>query len=210
MIEETQIWLSVVKDAVVAVAATVTALVAAAGFRAWKVELVGREKFHAAKELVACSHQLWRVCSALRREVAPHEERHFYAKEIEVTTARERWMLSEWEVYSKRIQAVGDEYNQYRAALLSARVVLGSWVYEAFLPFDKKVTESLNKVNEYLSLIRDEGTPAFRDSAVVKDLKKDVALPLAIEDQLSEQLADAREEGEKKLLGVLYRSTIRR
>ncbi len=210
MVEGLQTWLPIGRDLVVTVAAGVTAIAAVAGLKAWKRELNGRERFQAAKKVVTCSHRLWKACSRLRIQVSPNEEPHLDHEQLPLFTPREQRVMSECEVYAKRLDVLAKASGEYDAALLEARVLLGSWVYEAFRPFGETVTESVNLVNEYLALISDDNRLVPRESPDVERLKERVALPLTSEDELSQRLAERREGGEKQLLRFLNRSTIRR
>ncbi|WP_155989622.1 hypothetical protein [Thioalkalivibrio sp. ALE19] len=209
MIDSLEIWLPVVRDLVMSLAAVVAAFAAIFGLWTWRRELAGRERFHAAKQLVMCGHRLWKACDRLRMEAGPGEAPDFDRELLAHLTSREKWVMSERAIYLKRIDAFEAESQKYSAALLEARVLMGSWVYGAFLPFGKRVNEALDMVNEYLHIISDDARLLSARSPVVKEAKKRVSLPLGSEDQLSEKLAEELRAGEERLLRFLDRSKSR-
>lgn len=209
MLDEFREWVPLVKDTMLALAAVATAFVAISGLRTWKRELAGKEHFTAAKELVRSSHRIWRECGRLRLPLSPREQKVFSAEDVQNTTSAERWRIADWEAYSKRLDDFEKVSDEYHAALLSARVLLGSKVYEAFLPFNYLTIDLINIVNEYLDLLQPKDGAPLPDDPEVIETKKRISLRPGEDDELSRKIADAREDGEKALLPYLARSSIR-
>jgi len=84
---------------------------------------------------------------------------------------------------------------------------VGSKVYEGFLPFDRFITESIELVNDYLDLLQDHSNTYLPDSPEIIEAQRQL-YPSDYLDELSQNLADSREEGEVMLLSHLHRKSI--
>ena len=74
-------WVSLIKDGLLAIAALVTIGVGIYGARVWKMELIGKEVYAAARELVKQSHIVCKAADKLRlptdaldKELNPHSQ----------------------------------------------------------------------------------------------------------------------------------------
>lgn len=202
-------WIPLIKDSLLAIAALVTTVIAIYGARMWKRELAGKEIYAATKNLVKESHLLSRALRKARRSIEDYERRTFSAEEIKNTTKNERWRLSEAEAYKKRIDELSIAINSYQSALLDVRVLVGSKVYLGFLPFGKLVTEVINRIGNYISVVQDYSKNVLPDSPEVQEAQQELYPSDNIDDELSQKIADTREEGEKRLLAFLHRTSIR-
>ena len=202
-------WIPLIKDSLLAIAALVTTVIAIYGARMWKRELAGKEIYAATKNLVKESHLLSRALRKARRSIEDYERRTFSAEEIKNTTKNERWRLSEAEAYKKRIDELSIAINSYQSALLDVRVLVGSKVYLGFLPFGKLVTEVINRIGNYISVVQDYSKNVLPDSPEVQEAQQELYPSDNIDDELSQKIADTREEGEKCLLAFLHRTSIR-
>lgn len=202
-------WIPLIKDALLAIAALVTTVIAIYGARMWKRELAGKEIYAATKNLVKESHLLSKALSKARRPIEDYERKTFSAEEIKNTTKNERWRLSEAEAYKKRIDELSVALDSYQSALLDVRVLVGSKVYLGFLPFGKLVTEVINRIGNYISVVQDYSQNVLPDSPEVQEAQQELYPSDNIDDELSQKIADTREEGEKCLLAFLHRTSIR-
>lgn len=201
-------WVSLIKDGLLGLAALVTMILAIYGVRTWKRDLVGKEVYLAAKNLVKESHLAAKAARKLRQPISPYEKRSFTEKELKNTTENERWRLSEAEAYKKRISAFAREIERYDSAKLELRVLVGSKIYEGFLPFGSLLTEAINRVNHYLDVIQDYSRTVFSDSEEVIEAQDALYPSQNMDDELSQKIADTREAGEVSLLLYLHRKSI--
>lgn len=202
-------WIPLIKDALLAIAALVTTAIAIYGARMWKRELAGKEIYAATKNLVKESHLLSKALRKARTPIEDYERKTFSAEEIKNTTKNERWRLSEADAYKKRIDELSVAIDSYQSALLDVRVLVGSKVYLGFLPFGKLVSEVINRIGNYISVVQDYSQNALPDSPEVQEAQQELYPSDNIDDELSQKIADTREEGEKCLLAFLHRTTIR-
>lgn len=201
-------WITLLKDALLGLAAIVTIFVGIYGVRAWKRDLVGKEVYAAAKSLVKESHLLCKAARTLRQPLWAYDKRQFTDEEIEHTTKNERWRLSEAEGYKGKIEKFAEELKRYESAKLDLRVLVGSKIYEGFLPFDRFLTESIERVNDYLDLLQDHSRTYLPDSPEIIEAQRQLYPSDHLDDELSQNLADSREEGEVSLLSHLHRKSI--
>jgi hypothetical protein len=205
---ELEKWASLIKDALLSLGAIVTMCVALYGLRMWKRELAGKEVFAAAKILVRESHLLTKSAQKARSPVWNLERRSFSEAEVQNTTKNERWRLSEAEAFKKNIDELSAANDSYRSALLDARVLLGSRVYGAFLPFDKSIGEVINRIGNYIRLLQNHSLIVLPDSLEVVELQSKLYPSEHLDDDLSQLLSNCREQGEVTLLGFLHRKEI--
>ncbi len=198
-------WVKLFSDGLLGVAALVTAGTAIYGVRMWKHELAGREIYGAAKTLVKESHLLLRAVGRARRPIQDFERRTFSNKVIQHTTESERWRLSESEGFRKRIDDIAEVDARFRSALLEARVLVGSKAFLWFLPFNELVGDAIQRINNYLDVLQDHPP----DSPEVKEAQEALYASDNSDDDLSQKIGDAREDGEKALLASLNRKSIR-
>lgn len=201
-------WVSLIKDGLLGLAALVTMILAIYGVRTWKRDLVGKEIYSAAKNLVKESHLVAKAARKLRQPISTYEKRSFTEEEIKNTTENERWRLSEAEAYKNRINVFANEIERYDSAKLELRVLVGSKTYEGFLPFGSLLTESINRVNDYLDAIQDYSQAVFPDSKEVVEAQDALYSSQNMDDELSQKIADTREAGEVSLLSYLHRKSI--
>jgi len=197
-------WISLIKDCLLALAALVTIGVGIYGARVWKRELIGKEVYAAARGLVKQSHIASRAANKLRlpadalgEELDPHAD-----------TDDECWRISEIKAYQRRVEDFSITLADFESAKLDLRVLKGSKVYESFLPFGRYLTETILLVNEYLDLLRDDSLKVGPKSSKVLDLQQRLYPSINLDDDLSQKLADSREEGESSLLDYLHRQRI--
>lgn len=202
-------WIPLIKDALLAIAALVTTVIAISGARMWKRELAGKEIYSATKNLVKESHLLSKALRKARTPIEDYERKTFSAEEIKNTTKNERWRLSEADAYKKRIDELSVAIDSYQSALLDVRVLVGSKVYLGFLPFGKLVSEVINRIRNYISVVQDYSQNVLPDSPELQEAQQELYPSDNIDDELSQKIADTREEGEKCLLAFLHRTTIR-
>lgn len=202
-------WISLIKDTLLGVAALVTTVIAIYGARMWKRELAGKEIYAATKALVRESHLLSKAANRARNPIQDYERKAFSEEEVKNTTKNERWRLSEAEAYKKRIDELSVAIDRYQSALLDARVLVGSKVYLGFLPFGQLVTDVVHRIGNYITVIQDYSQTAFPDSPEVQEVQQELHPSENSDDELSQKIADAREEGEKCLLAFLHRTSIR-
>lgn len=201
-------WISLFKDILLGLTALVTMALAVYGVRAWKRDLVGKEVYSATRSLVKESHLLTRAARKLREPINSYERRSFSDKEVEHTTKNERWRLSEAAAYKYRVEVFAKEIERYEEARLDLRVLVGSKVYEGFMPFGALITDSINIVNGYLDLIEDNNKTILPDSEEVLASQKALYPSLNLDDEISQRIADARKKGEISLLAYLHRKSI--
>jgi hypothetical protein len=202
-------WISLIKDTLLGIAALVTTVIAIYGARMWKRELAGKEIYAATKSLVKESHLLSKAANRARGPIQDYERKVFSEEESKNTTKNERWRLTEAEAYKKRIDELSVAIDRYQSALLDVRVLVGSKVYLAFLPFGQLITEAVHRIGNYITVIQDYSQTILPDSPEVKEVQLELYPSENIDDELSQKIADAREEGEKCLLAFLHRTSIR-
>lgn len=202
-------WIPLIKDALIGIAALVTTVIAIYGARMWKRELAGKEIYAATKSLVKESHLLSKAAGRARRPIQNYERKGFSEEDIENTTKNERWRLSEADAYKKRMDELSVAIDRYQSALLDVRVLVGSKVYGGFLPFGQLVTEVVHRIGNYITVIQDYSKTVLPDSPEVQEIQQELYPSDNIDDELSQKIADAREEGEKCLLAFLHRPSIR-
>lgn len=201
-------WIELLKDSLLALAAIVTIFVGIYGVKTWKRDLVGKEVYAASKNLVKESHLVCRAARALRQPLWAYDQRQFTDAEIAHTTKNERWRLSEVEGYKKKIEIFAEELKRFESAKLDLRVLVGSKIYEGFLPFSRSLSESIERVNAYLDLLQDHSNTYFPDSPEIIEAQRQLYPSDNLDDDLSQSLADSREEGEESLLSSLHRKSI--
>lgn len=201
-------WVSLIKDGLLGLAALVTMILAIYGVRTWKRDLIGKEVYSAAKNLVKESHLVAKAARKLRQPICSYERRSFTEEEIKNTTENERWRLSEADAYKNRIDVFAKQIERYESAKLELRVLVGSKTYEGFLPFGSLLTEAIIRVNDYLDVIHDYSLTVFPDSKEVIEAQDALCPSQNMDDDLSQKIADAREAGEVSLLSYLHRKSI--
>ncbi|SLJ85909.1 hypothetical protein [Psychrobacter sp. DAB_AL43B] len=202
-------WITLSKEILLGLAALVAIVVGVYGIRAWKRDLVGKEVYIATKKLVKESHIISKAAVSLRDPTYRSEERHFTQEEVLHSTELERWSRNESKVYNLRIDKFIDIQENYSLAKLDLRILIGSKAYEKFLPFDRLIAESLNLVIFYLELIHDENYVSSPELPIIIDAQKAMYPSSNLDDELTANLHDAREEAEKSLLKYLHRNSIR-
>jgi hypothetical protein len=202
-------WIPLIKDALLGVAALVTTVIAIYGARMWKRELAGKEIYAATKSLVKESHLLSKAATRARGPIQDYERKVFSEDDVKNTTKNERWRLSEAEAYKKRMDDLSVAIDRYQSALLDVRVLVGSKVYLGFLPFGQLITEVVHRIGNYITVIQDYSQTVLPDSLEVQEVQQELYPSENSDDELSQKIADAREEGEKCLLAFLHRTSIR-
>lgn len=201
-------WVMLFKDFLLGLAALVTTIIAIYGARMWKRELAGKEIYAATKALLRESHLLSKAIREARMPIQDYERKLFTKEEVKHTTKNERWRLSEADAYKKRIENLSIAINNYQSALLDVRVLVGSTVHLGFLPFGRLITEVIYKIGNYIAVIQDFSQTVLPDSAEVKEVQQELYPTENIDDEFSQQIAEAREEGEKCLLTFLHRTSV--
>ncbi|ENO3978291.1 hypothetical protein ACBI01_002435 [Aeromonas veronii] len=201
-------WVALLKDFLLGLAAIVTVIVGVYGMRAWKRDLVGKEVYTATRCLVKESHLVCKAANDLRQPLWAYEKRQFTDEEISNTTKNERWRISEAEGYKKKVEIFAEKLKQFESAKLDLRVLVGSKVYEGFLPFSRSILESMERVNVYLELLQSYSNTYFPDSPEIIEAQNNLYPSENFDDNLSQSLFDSREEGEISLLSHLHRKTI--
>ena len=107
-----------------------------------------------------------------------------------------------------KIEKFAEELKRYESAKLDLRVLVGSKIYEGFLPFDRFLTESIERVNDYLDLLQDHSNMYLPDSLKIIEAQRQLYPSDHLDDELSQNLADSREEGEVSLLSHRHRKSI--
>jgi hypothetical protein len=201
-------WIPLIKDALLGIAALVTTVIAIYGARMWKRELAGKEIYAATKSLVKESHLLSKAAGRARSPIQDYERKGFTEEEIK-NTKNERWRLSEADAYKKRMDELLVAIDRYRSALLDVRVLVGSKVYLGFLPFGQLTAEVAHRIGNYITVIQDYSKTVLPDSPEVQEIQQELHPSDNVDDELSQKIADAREEGEKCMLAFLHRPSIR-
>lgn len=201
-------WISLIKDVLLGIATIVTMFVAIYGLRAWKRDLVGKEVYAAARVLLKESHLVCQAVRKLRQPLWSYEKRLFTEEEIKHTTENERWRISELEGYKERFGTFSEELKRYESAKLELRILIGSKVYEGFLPFGQHLTESIDRVNDYLDLLQDYSKTYLPGSSEIIEAQKELYPSDNLDDKLSQNIADSRKKGEVSLLFHLHRKSI--
>lgn len=206
-LSELKDWVALIKDGLLGVAALVTTVIAIYGVRMWRHELAGKEIYNATRELVKESHLLLRATGRLRRPVQDYERKAFMDDEINSTTRNERWRISEHEAIRKRMDDFSEAHDRFRGTLLELRVLVGSKVFLLFQSFREHTVEAIQRVNNYIDLLHDHSVSP--DSPEVRQAQEALYASENSDDELSQKIGDAREEGEKALLIFLNRKSIR-
>lgn len=201
-------WITLFKDCLLGVAALVTTIIAVYGARMWKRELAGKEIYTATKNLVKESHLLTRATTKARMPIQDYERKVFSELEIKHTTKNERWRISETEAYKKRIDSLAIDINRYENSLLDVRVLIGSKVHLGYLPFGRFVTEVIYRIGNYVTVIQDYSQTVSPESPEVQDVQRELYAAENLDDELSQNISNAREDAEKYLLTFLHRKSI--
>jgi hypothetical protein len=202
-------WIILIKDGLLGIAALVTTVIAIYGARVWKRELAGKEIYAATKNLVKESHLLSKATTNARKPIREYERKVFSSEEVKNTTENERWRLSEADAYRNRIDDLSLAIDRYHSALLDVRVLIGSKVYLGFLPFGQLVTEVVYRIGNYIRVIQDYSQTILPESSEVLEIQQELYPSENHDDELSQKISDAREEGERCLLAYLHRASIR-
>ncbi|MBS4052093.1 MAG: hypothetical protein KGZ69_12925 [Methylomonas sp.] len=202
-------WIPLIKDGLLGIAALVTTVIAIYGARVWKRELAGKEIYAATKNLVKESHLLSRATTKARQPIQDYERKAFSEEDVKLTTKNERWRLSEADAYRKRIDDLSLAVDRYQSALLEVRVLVGSKIYLGFLPFGRLVTEVIHRIDNYIVVIQGYSQTVSPDSPEVLEAQQELYPSENLDDELTQKIGDAREEGEQCLLSFLHRTSIR-
>jgi len=202
------VYVSVVKDGVIALAAVVTAGIALYGLRVWKRDLVGKEVYEVMKELVYQSHSVSKAARSSIYPLAASEARVFTDQERIHTTEIERIFLSESDAYLARLETYVKSFQDFRDALLRARVLLGSKVLNAYNPYEKTLIKPVQLINEYLAVINNRTDTPHPEAEEVIRLRSLFA-SFDGENEIIDSIHEAREAAEKFSLPYLHRKTIR-
>lgn len=201
-------WITLIKDGLLGVTALVTTVIAIYGARVWKRELAGKEIYAAAKNLVKESHLLSKATTKARQPIQNYERKVFSEEEVKHTTKNERWRLSEADAYRKRIDDLSLAIDRYQSALLEVRVLVGSKVYLGSLPFGRLVAEIIHRIGNYIVVVQDDSQEVFPDSPEILEAQQELYPSENLDDELTQQIGDAREDGERCLLSFLHRTSI--
>jgi hypothetical protein len=206
--QELQLYVSIVKDCLLAVAALTTSLVAIYGVATWRREHTWNEKFSAARGVVLASHKLTRVISHIRRPVWFGERMTLTRDVVANTTTNEQWRISESSIFQKRIEELEVALDGFSKALIEARVVFGSSVLKAYLPLQEAISELVTAISQHVVLIRDYRQQIFPESPEIAVGMSVIIASENGDDDLSQKISRCREEGEKFLLPYLDRGSI--
>lgn len=201
--------IALIKDFLTAIAALLTIFIGIYGIRLWRRELVGKEIYAAAKDLVKESHLVFKAARELREPIHPYEVEPFTESVINNTTEWERWRISETNGYRKRTENFNKILERYEHSKLNLRVLVGSKIYLGFLPFDKLIGETIERVNRYIEVLNDYKKAITSNSPDVISAQIKLYPSGRFDDELHQKTGDAREEGEKSLLAYLHRKSIR-
>jgi hypothetical protein len=202
------IYVSVVKDGVVTLAAAVTASIAIYGLRVWKRDLVGKEVYEVMKELVYQSHSISKAAGICMYPLGASEARVFTDEERIHTTANERVFLSESDAYRARLEVYIKSFQDFRDSLLRARVLLGAKVSKAFRSYEAALMSPMALINDYLAVIDDRINAPHPQSEEVIRLRSLFA-SFDGENEILNSIYEAREVAEKFSLPYLHRKSIR-
>lgn len=203
------VWTTLSKEVLLWLAALFAISIGVHGTRAWKRDLVGKEVYIATKKLVRESHPLSRYTISFWNPIYLSEEHHFTQEDVFHSTEIERWSRNESKAYNICIDKFFDVKESYSTAKLDLRVLIGSKIYEGFLPFDHLTGALLNRVLAYLKLIHHEKYVASPELPAIIDAQQVMYPSRDIDDELTRRLQNAREEAEKSLLNYFYRNSIR-
>lgn len=200
---------ALMKDIVLTAGALTTIGLGIYGLRIWKRDLVGKEVYAVVKDLVRNLHKVSRECRKLRSPAHASEKRMMGADERQQFTDNERWRLLEAEVYSKRLEILVKAMDALDDCILNARVLIGSSVYMTVLPFQKKVRECIERVNDYTDLLYDHILNLAEDSAPIASAQQALYPTEELDDPLTQDVMNRREDAELELLRFLHRKSIR-
>lgn len=82
-------------------------------------------------------------------------------------------------------------------------------VKESHLLFSQLITEVIHRIGNYIAIIQDYSKTVLPDSLEVQEVQEKLYPSDNIDDELSQKIANAREEGEKCMLAFLHRPSIR-
>lgn len=201
-------WIALIKDGLLGIAALATTVIAIYSARVWRRELSGKEIYAATKSLVRESHLLSKATIKARKPILGYERKVFSDDEVKQTTKNERWRISEADAYRKRIDDLSFAIDSYQSALLEVRVLVGSKVYLGFLPFSQLVTEVIHRIGNYIAVVQDYSQTVLPDSPEVLEAQQELYPSENLDDELTQKISNAREEGEKCLLSLLHRTSI--
>jgi len=204
------LYMPVLKDGVIALAAAITAGMAIYGLRVWKRDLVGKEVYEVVKELVYQSHSISRAAARCLYPLAASEARVFSDEERFHTTEYERLFLSESGAYRARLDIYVSSLREFSDALLRARVLLGSKVLGAYNPYEKALAKPIVLINEYLTVIEDRtNTPHPQSEDVMRLRSLFASFDPQKHNEILFSVYEAREKAEKFSLPYLHRKSIR-
>jgi hypothetical protein len=202
-------WVSLLKDSLLAIAALVTIFSAVYGVKLWKRELVGKEIYSAARALVRESHLVSRSVRKLREPIRKSEQTLFTPEEAENMAENERWRITAARAYRRRLDAFAADLERYEMAKLDLRVLVGSSIYEGFLPLGPLLLEAVESVKQYLDVIESPDSELTQQSPAVLKAQQALLPAGTTHDRLQVEIENAREHGETTLLEYLHRKSIR-
>ncbi|MDZ7661467.1 hypothetical protein [Thiohalophilus sp.] len=105
-------WIVIIKDALLGLAAIVTMLVGIYGVRSWKRNLVGKEIYTAARNLVKESHLIAKAAQKLRQPIYPYEKQQLTEDETKNFTKKELWRITEAKAYKAKVEVFAEELSR--------------------------------------------------------------------------------------------------
>jgi hypothetical protein len=208
--QELKEWVTLIKDILLGTGALTTICLSVYGVRVWKRDLVGKESYASVRELIKHLHMVSRVAHKMRGPAYEHEKRSLSEDEQKFFTQGEQWRMLEAEVYRKRIDDLDKEIQEFDAAQLEVRVLLGSHTQKDLLPFRQKIRECIERVNDYLDLLQDQTRGFTEDSPAIQIAQEAMYPAQDLDDPLSLKVANTREAAEISLLKYIHRKRIQK
>jgi hypothetical protein len=203
------VYVPLVKDGIVTLAATVTAGVAIYGLRIWKRDLVGKEVYEAMKELVYQSHSISKAAARCLYPLMASEASVFTDEERLHTTELERLFLNESRAYRVRLETYAASFRDFSDSLMRARVLLGSKVSNAYQFYEVSLRQPMSLINEYLTVIDDRASTPHPQAPEIIRLRSRFIVAGTTKNEIVDSIFEAREKAEEFSLPYLHRKSIR-
>lgn len=155
--------IEIIRDAIVALAAASTAIIAFLGLKAWRKQLIGRAQYELARRLLRATYTVRDAIPQLRNIFTTADEHAEAIQEIRKIEPkfRSKGLEDDLKIFIHVYQIRGRKFNEALSDLqiekLEAEVLWGHKITDVFNPLYDCVRELSLSIQEYL-MLRQRGT----------------------------------------------------
>lgn len=181
---------SILKDLFVAFSAVAGVVTAIVGFRQWRRELMGKEKFRIARKIAVLSLQFRDEFLRARSPLTFSGECATRQRD-DNESPTETQLLDEWFARRKRLESLQQSLRMLRATSWEAEVVLNKDISKLLRPLEQAFTELWGAVEAYFSTQIERARSNQRNLNLDDWLKSQHALIYGIDRQPAEKIEAA-------------------